>query len=202
MENLWEKNWPEHRRPSLKVQMKDSSKYTVTVIAKRQQRSGYKTRTPVMQVMAAVLSSLLGCSLCTTFVPSFTLEGVPDTAQLAPETVCAEPWGASKRSQIYSCNWVKQVSMWETSQGPENNIKWLLRLLHPLSQHSAFNYRSYHQDISNLAQFRKDCPRLGQTVPVKKWASGRRSMNVQPSCHTAQTSAQCETRPRDLQEIW
>lgn len=54
--------------------MKDSSKYTVTVIAKRQQRSGYKTRTPVMQVMAAVLSSLLGCSLCTTFVPSFTLE--------------------------------------------------------------------------------------------------------------------------------
>lgn len=74
MENLWEKNWPEHRRQSLKVQMKDSSKYTVTVIAKRQQRFGYKTRTPVMQVMAAVLSSLLGCSLCTTFVPSFTLE--------------------------------------------------------------------------------------------------------------------------------
>lgn len=53
--------------------MKDSSKYTATVIAVGQQMSGYKTKTPVTQVMAAFLSSLLGYNLCTASVPSFRL---------------------------------------------------------------------------------------------------------------------------------
>lgn len=53
--------------------MTDSSKYTATVIAMGQQMSGYKTKPPVIQVMAAFLSSLLGCKLCTAFVSSLRL---------------------------------------------------------------------------------------------------------------------------------
>ena len=66
-------NLSTEERQSPKVQVKDSSKYTVTVIVMGQQMSGYKTKTPVIQVMAAFLSSLLGCNLCIAFVSSFRL---------------------------------------------------------------------------------------------------------------------------------